>query len=132
MHQISIYSSKILPEYEESVGVPLRLLKSMYGIALSEKNWCIELLEGLFAMGVEQSYIIHCLQNLPWWLSKFSTHYVDDMLYSGTFCTLLTQYENNLSSYFNFEKLGQARWYLPTSITQQTNYNITLDQIKYL
>jgi hypothetical protein len=123
----TIYS-KILPEYKQYFGVPLRLLKSMYGMTLSGKFWYIELMEALTNMNFIQSTTIHCLfyKIFPDGSSIYILNYVDNMLYFGTSAPLL-----DLASHFALEKLGQAHWYLATRIIQQVNYDITLDQSKY-
>ncbi len=53
--------SKILPEYKQYFGGPLRLNKSKYGMTLSGKFWYLELMEALFNMGFVQSPTIKCL-----------------------------------------------------------------------
>ncbi len=53
------------------------------------------------------------------------------MLYFGTSPITVTQFENNLSSRYNLEKLGQAHWYLSTCIVQHATYDIILDQTKF-
>lgn len=56
----AIYGS-IFPEYKRYCGVPLRLLKSMYGMMLSGKYWYQDLMELLVAIGFIQSSVIGCI-----------------------------------------------------------------------
>jgi hypothetical protein len=90
-------------------------------------------MEGLLELGFQQSSTICCLfyKIYPDGSQLFLLNYVDDMLYFGTSAALIAQFEADLSSRFDLEKLGQAHWYLATRITQHANFNITIDQTKY-
>jgi hypothetical protein len=105
----------------------------MYGMMLSGKFWYIALMECLIDTGFLQSPIICCLffKIFPDGSSICPLNYVDDILYFGTSSSLLEHFESELDSCFDLEKIGQAHWYLATKITQQINYDITLDQSKY-
>lgn len=89
-------------------------------------------MESLLEMGFQQSSTICCLfyKIYPDGSQLFFLNCVDDMLYFRTSSTLVAQFDADLSSHFNLEKLGQAYWYLATCITQHANFNITIDQTK--
>ena len=51
----------LFPEFKQYCGVPLRLLKSMYGMMLSGKYWYQDLMEFLVSIGFIQSIVTRCL-----------------------------------------------------------------------
>ena len=121
------------PEFKTYSGVPLRLVKSMYGMTQSGKNWYLELHEYLISAGFQQSQVIKC-----YYWKKFPDgsvvkllDYVDDMLYFGTSTDTLKQFEAELKARFDLDIMGQAQWYLATRITQHANFDITVDQSRY-
>jgi hypothetical protein len=128
----AIYGS-IFPEFQQYCGVPLRLLKSLYGMTLSGKYWYQDLMEFLVSIGFIQSTVIRCLffKKFPDGSVIFLLNYVDDMLYYGNSDDTLLIFETKLSERFNLETKGQAHWYLATRITQLASYDIILDQTRY-
>jgi hypothetical protein len=106
---------EFFPEFKTYCGVPLRLLKSMYGMMLSGKYWYQELMDWLLAEGFNQSTVMKCLF---WKVYSdgsivFVLDYVDDMLYYGTSEITLKDFETNLSNRFALEFMGQAHWFCP-------------------
>jgi len=57
-------------------------------------------------------------------------NYVDDMIYYGTDAEKVHE-EEQLGNRFNMELMGQAHWYLGSSIQQFANFDIELDQSRY-
>ena len=51
---------ELWPEFKAYSGVPVRLLKSIYDMTQSGKNWYLELHEYLVAAGFVQSSVIRC------------------------------------------------------------------------
>jgi len=94
----AIYRS-IFPEYKRYCGVPLRLLKSMYGMMLSGKYWYQDLMEFLFAIGFTQSSVIRCIfyRKFQDGSVLFILNYVDNMLYFGTSDDSILNFETKLS-----------------------------------
>jgi hypothetical protein len=74
----AIYGS-LFPEFKQYCGVPLRLLKSLYGMTLSGKYWYQDLMEFLVSIGFTQSTVIRCLffQKYPDGSVIFLLNYVD-------------------------------------------------------
>jgi hypothetical protein len=128
----AIYGS-IFPEFQQYCGVPLRLLKSLYGMTLSGKYWYQDLMEFLISIGFIQSTVVKCLffKKLTDGSVIFLLNYVDDMLYYGSSDDALLTFEIQLSERFNLETKGQAHWYLATRITQLASYDIILNQTRY-
>jgi hypothetical protein len=128
----AIYGN-IFREYKISSGVPLRLLKSMYGMTLSGKYWYQDLMEFVISIGFIQSSVIRCLfyRRFPNGSVIFVLNYIDNMLYFGMSDDSLLAFKTKLSGRFNLEIKGQAHWYLATHITQLANHDIILDQTRY-
>jgi hypothetical protein len=128
----TIYGS-IFPEFQKYCGVPLHLLKSLYGMTLSGKYWYQDLMEFLVSIGFTQSTVIRCLfyKKFPDGSVIFLLNYVDDMLYYGNSDDSLLPFETQLSERSTLETKGQAHWYLATRITQLASYDIILDQTRY-
>jgi transposase InsO family protein len=124
---------ELFPDLKAYCGVPVRLIKSMYGMSLSGKYWYQELQEFLLENGFLQSKVIACLfwKVFPDGSSLCLLDYVDDCLYFGTNDASLKQFEMEISARFDLTLMGQAHWYLSTRITQSANFNITLDQSRY-
>ena len=59
-------------------------------------------------------------------------NYVDDMLYFCTNNDELKKFETELSQRFRLEVKGQASWYLSIRIQQDKDFNISIDQNRYL
>jgi hypothetical protein len=124
---------ELFPEFKEYCGVPIRLIKSMYGMSLSGKYWYQELQEWLIANGFMQSKVIACLfwKTFPDGSKVYLLDYVDDCLYYGTNDTTLKEFEVKISGRFDLTLMGQAHWYLSTRIQQSANFDVTIDQSRY-
>ena len=57
---------------------------------------------------------------------------VDDQLYFSTSEALRKKFEKAISNEFDVDLLGQAHWYLQSRITQHSNYDIGIDQSRYI
>ena len=57
--------------------------------------------------------------------------YVDDFLYFGTNEHTRTKFDFVFGTRFKVEFQGQSHWYLASRITQDQNFNITIDQSIY-
>jgi transposase InsO family protein len=123
----------LFPDLKAYCGVPIRLVKSMYGMSLSGKYWYQELQEWLLECGFNQSKVIACLfwKVLEDGSTIYLLDYVDDCLYFGTNDVTLKQFENQISGRFDLTLMGQAHWYLSTRIIQAANFDISLDQSRY-
>jgi hypothetical protein len=124
---------EIFPEFKEYCGVPVRLIKSMYGMSLSGKYWYQELQEWLLENSFMQSKVIACFfwKNFEDGSKIYLLDYVDDCLYYGTSEASLKIFEKEISARFDLTLMGQAHWYLSTRIQQAENFDITVDQSRY-
>jgi hypothetical protein len=127
---------ELFPEYADYCGRPLLLNKSMYGTTYSGKMWYQELddwltdKEGgsLVKSKVEPCLYIKDYENGT--TLKFLS-YVDDGL---LFCNDPIQEETflrKMQERFDLKYMDQAHWFLGMRISQQGNYDITLDQSRY-
>ena len=57
---------------------------------------------------------------------------VDSQLYFSTSEALRKKFEKDISDAFDVDLLGQAHWYLQSRITQHSNYDIGIDQFRYI
>jgi len=121
------------PEYKNYSGVPLRLVKSMYGMTLSGKYWWQELQEFLVQEAFAPSTTVPCFFSKHFPDGSFIKllNYVDDLLYASNSPSHMQAFEESLSKRFSIELMGQAHWYLSSRITQEANYNISIDQSRY-
>ena len=126
---------KLFPEFAEYCGRPVLLEKSMYGQTVSGRNWYLELDEWLVKQfGFKRS------PNCPAMYVKRMKdgsmlrilNYVDDMLYFCENQAHIKEFEKLIAARFAVEFKGQASWYLSVRIKQDKNYNITIDQDRYV
>jgi len=105
----AIYGS-LYPEFKHFCGVPLRLLKSMYGMTLSGKYWYQDLMEFLMSIGFIQSTVMRCsfFQKYENGSVIYLLNYVDNMLYFDMSDNTLLASENSLAERFNMETKGQV------------------------
>ena len=128
---------KIMPEYGQYFGRPLRLLKSMYGQTLSGKWWFLELEMWLLSEegGFYQSECDQALfmrKESDGSITTFLT-YVDDGLYfnSRNDKNILKNFEKQISKKFKVTFQGHAHWFLSMRILRDKHSNILLDQMRY-
>ena len=127
----------IYPEYKEYYGKPLRLIKSVYGIILSSKNWCLEL-QGYLTSNVERfkrSEVDNALfvrTEKDGSLTKMLV-YINDSLYFNTRNNkeMIEQLETEIKLRFKIELQGHAHWFLSMRISRDKYGNYTLYQSRY-
>ena len=131
--KLPAFYGELFPDIKAYCGVPVRLIKSMYGMALSGKYWYQELQEWLLENGFIQSKVIACLfwKTFEDGSKVYLLDYVDDCLYYGTSDVSLKKFETEISARFDLTLMGQAHWYLSTRIQQSENFDITIDQSRY-
>ena len=105
----------------------------MYGMTLAGKYWYQDCSEWIISVG-----FIECSNCLVLFSRKekdgselWIILYVDDFPYLGTTEHTRKKFELEFGSRFNVEFQGQAHWYLASRITQDQNFNITIDQSRY-
>jgi hypothetical protein len=109
----------LFPEFQAYCGVPVRLIKSMYGMTLSGKFWYQELQGWLLENGFKQSTVIPCLfwKVFPDNSIVYLLDYVDDCLYFGKNNIMVKLFEEEISLRFDLTLLEHAHWYLSMQIT---------------
>ena len=125
---------ELFPEFAEFCNHPLLLNKALYGQTVSGRYWYEELDEWLRKYGFVSS------PSAPTMYIKTSDNnhmikllnYVDDLLYFATHTETLREFERDLSQRFKLELKGQAAWYLSIQINQHSNYDISINQDRYL
>ena len=125
---------EFFPDLAEYFGVPLLILKSLYGQTESMKNFDIR----------QSNWLVndYGFQRCPSEESIYHYHHdghfiymnnvVDDQLYFSNYDPLRKNFEKRISEEFLVELMGQAHWYLQARIQQHANYSITLDQSRYM
>ena len=127
---------ELFPEYAEYCGRPLLLAKSMYGTTYSGKMWYEELNDWLIhpdGGGFRCSSVEPCLYIKTYpdgSILKF-LNYVDDGLFFCTDEDKENEFIMKLKARFQLNYLGQAHWFLGMRITQEGNFDVTLDQSRY-
>jgi hypothetical protein len=121
------------PELAEYCGVPCRLLKGLYGYFLSGKLFWQEQADFFVSFGLK------ALDSAPalWRMTTPDGHtllvlqYSDDLLHACTSYKLKAKFLDALSKRFDCETKPFADWYLQARISQDKDFNITLDQQRY-
>ncbi len=127
---------KLCPEFAEWFGVPLRLKKSCYGRSCAGKDWTDTLFDyltnELSFKPVEGDPALFVFTH-PKKPSRqlYVCNYVNDMLYFGTDDSIERWFEQKMKNRFNIDFQGQVHWFLQAGITQDSNYNIHMDQHRY-
>ena len=127
------YYGLIFPEFQQFCGKPLLLKKAMYGMTLSGKYWYQDCRDWLISVGFMECPTCLVLFNRK---DKDGSElwiiiYIDDFLYFGTTEKTRKQFEAQFGTRFNIEFQGLAHWYLASRISQDKDFNITLDQSRY-
>ena len=124
---------QVFPEFKDYCGKSMRLLKAMYGMTLSGKYWYQDCRDWLISVG-----LIECPTCLVLFCRKekdgsmlWVIIYIDDFLYFGTTEITQKKFESEFGTRFSVEFQGLAHWYLAARISQDANYNITIDQSRY-
>ena len=125
---------EFFPDLAEYFGVPLLILKSLYGQTQSMKNFDIRQSEWLvqsygFERCPSEESIYHYHKG-DYFI--YMNNVVDDQLYFSNHDALRKDFEEALKNEFLVEFMGQATWYLQARIQQLANYSITLDQSRYM
>ena len=125
---------ELFPELAEWFGIPLLLLKSLYGQTDSGKNWDLDQGEWLIndfgfkrCPGALSMYHYHSGNAYMYLINA-----VDDQLYFSNHEGLRKEFEARLKKRFDVELMGQAHWYLQARISQEANHSIVLDQARYM
>ena len=128
---------RICPEYAQYYGVPLRLLKSMYGMAYSGKWWYLELANYLVSEdgGFRRSSCDQALfikKEKDGSITKLLV-YVDDSLYfnSKNIKKHVQAFQKQIGDRFKVDFQGQAHWFLAMRILRDRRGNFTIDQSRY-
>ena len=122
-----------MPEHSEWFGKPLRLVKALYGDTTANKCWDDVLSDWLLGYGFKR-----CLSaGSIWTLTKGNDklvliNAVDDQLYFSTSPGMRKSFEHAIARHFDVDMLGQAHWYLQSRITQHANFDISIDQSRYI
>ena len=113
-------------------GVPLELLKALYGYTYSGKR----LYEEQESFLTEQGFIQAPLLGI--WYKRLADNgifllllFADDLLSASTDSNAHHEFRTALSSRFEVEWHPRADWYLQARIQQDKHGNITLDQSRY-
>jgi Reverse transcriptase (RNA-dependent DNA polymerase) len=113
-------------------GIPLILRKSAYGINSAGRLWAKELFGWYVEFGFTQSVVEPSLFKYKKgndWIILVS--YCDDTAYFASSDEMRKRFEQALCQRFDCKLLGQLHWFLQVRITQDAQYNITLDQSRY-
>ena len=124
---------EIFPEFKAYCGRPVLLVKAMYGMTLSGKYWYEEFKEWLVSIG------FNICPTCPVLFTRIEADgtllrlivYIDDCLYFSTSDVSREKFQKQLVDRFNVELQGQAHWYLAARISQDKDFNVTMDQSRY-
>ena len=124
--------AELFPEYAEWFGTPLVLRKSAYGINSAGRLWAEELFAWYTAYGFVQSEndpALFIYRKGDDWVILLS--YVDDSAYFCSSDSMRKKFETAMSEAFAVTLLGQLHWFLQARITQNSMFDVTLDQSRY-
>jgi hypothetical protein len=118
------------PEFADWFGTPLLRVKSICGGSCANHSFDIHLSQWL----ENNQHLIRCLSEGSIFTcrdgDKFLTllNAADDQLCFSNCDQMRKKFEADISSNFDAEPMGQARWCLQARITQHANFDVTLDQ----
>ena len=125
--------SEVMPEFADYFGKPMRLAKALYGDITANKCWDDELSAWLISYGFRR-----CLAAQSIFIKESGddkmviVNAVDDQLYFSTSDEMRKKFEDAISKRFEVDLLGQAHWYLQSRVTQSANFDVTVDQSRYI
>ncbi len=111
-----------------------RLLKSIYGLKQSSRQWYIRFHNAIISYGFTMIYEDHCIYTKRSG-SKFVilTLYVDDILIAGKDLSYVNQIKNWLSSNFEMKDMGEAAYILGVKISRDRSRKLlSLSQESYI
>jgi Reverse transcriptase (RNA-dependent DNA polymerase) len=120
------------PDLAKWFGIPLILRKSAYGINSAGQLWAEELFGWYIELGFSQSLVEPSLFKYKKendWIILVS--YCDDTAYFASSDKMRKKFEKAMCQRFDCKLLGQLHWFLQARITQDAEYNITIDQSRY-
>ena len=123
-----------MPEFADYFGRPMRLAKALYGDATVNKGWDDELSAWLII-----SYgFRRCLAAKSIFIKEEGdnklviVNAVDDQLYFSTSEDMRKKFKETISKRFDIGLFGQAHWYLQSRVTQSANFDVIVDQSRYI
>lgn len=144
VHQIDVESAFIYAPLSEVVymhphpamnlppGHCVRLLKSLYGLRQSPRNWNTHLHDFITHIGLRQSKLDHCI-----YIGIINTHtvliavFVDDILIAAENLDVINHVKSLFSKQYRIKDMGLAEEFLNIRITQRPG-EITIDQEPYV
>ena len=111
-----------------------RLLKSIYGLKQSSRQWYIRFHNAIISYGFTMIYEDHCVYTKRSG-NKFVilTLYVDDILIAGKDISYVNQIKNWLSSNFEMKDMGEAAYILGVKISRDRSRKLlSLSQESYI
>ena len=125
--------AEVMPEFAEYMGKPMMLVKALYGDITANKCWDDELSAWLVSYGFKRCLAAQSIFILTEGQDKLViVNAVDDQLYFSTSDDMRKRFEEAIAKHFDVDLLGQAHWYLQSRITQAANYDVTVDQSRYI
>jgi len=113
-------------------GYVLRVLRSLYGLKQSARDWNLLCRDYLLEIGFKQSLADPCLFTVPG-TKIIILVYVDDILFAAPSTTEVAWFDSKLSQRFKTKNLGGISKVLGIRITRdRKNKTIYLDQEQYL
>jgi len=113
-------------------GVPLLLLKALYGYTFSGKFFYKEQEEFLIDFRMRPSPMPAIWRmSIPGGGILLVLQYSDDFLISSTDAIFKNKFQKALSNRFEIEWKPHADWFLQARIRQDSDGNISLDQHRY-
>jgi hypothetical protein len=120
------------PEMQVPKGHCIRLVKSLYGLKQSPRNWNQHLHTFIVSLCFERCALDHCLyvgtlDSVP----VFAAIFVDDILIASSSDSVITKIKDSFKEKFTCSDMGLAREFLSIRITQSPG-EILIDQTQYV
>jgi Reverse transcriptase (RNA-dependent DNA polymerase) len=131
--QLPAFWASHLPEhYRKYCGVPLRLLRALYGYTYSGKHLYEDQAKFLTQQGLIQSPILGIwYRHLPKSGLLLVLLFADNFLTACTNTDAHNEFRTALQARFQVQTQPRASWYLQAHIQQDSQGNITVDQTCY-
>ena len=123
-----------MPKFADYFGRPMRLAKALYGDVTASKCWDDELSSWL----INNYGFRRCLSAQSIFIKEENgnklviVNAVDDKLYFSTCEDMRKKFEEAIAKRFDVDLLGQAHWYLQSRVTQPANFDVTVNQSRYI
>lgn len=121
---------RLPPLYDAKEGKVAKLLRPIYGLKQSGRNWNEELNEFFIGMGFERLKSSSCTYRKGYWL--IAVIYVDDIFMFSKKSSLITEAVSMISKRYEIKDLGEIHYAVGVKLDRKRNGALQLTQRAYI